>query len=897
MTKKIMLLDGNSLINRAFYALPLLTTPDGTYTNAVYGFLNIFFKFIDEDQPEYVAVAFDLPHSTFRHEKFDGYKGNRKPMPDELRPQIQTLKGLLTRMNVCTIDLPGFEADDILGTLAVKSLALGLAPVIVSGDRDMLQLCTDTLEVRIPRTKGGKTEIERYFERDVVEKIGVTPAEYIDVKALMGDASDNIPGVAGIGEKTALKLIQEFGSVEAAIKASEENAASVKPPKAAQNLAANADIAILSKHLATIVTDAPVDFSLEDAGTDGFYNPESQEEIVRLGFKSYFERFSTYTLSAVQGISDKNETPSADYSVIESSAELVKYAADLPRYSAVAFATIGDDGELEGMSVSHAERCAVFVRFGEDLTQKQGLEVLAPFLESEHPKAVLDYKRELTVLSANGVSLRGVVFDASLAAYVADSSKASYSHADISLDFLNEPSPTLGDILGKGKARRKISEVAAAELLGAVCQESDVVLRAMPLLERRIEDNGQSELFREIEMPLARVLYDMETYGINMSKEELVAFGRKLDANIQELTDDIYSLAGEVFNINSPSQLGVILFEKLGLKGSKKTKTGYSTAADVLEKLAGKHPIVGRVLKYRTFAKLKSTYVDGLIPLINPDTGKLHSTFSQTVTSTGRISSSEPNLQNIPIRLELGRELRRAFIPSSSDYVFLDGDYNQIELRVLAHLSGDETLIGAFNEDQDIHRLTASQVFGTHFDLVTPGQRSAAKAVNFGIVYGMGAYSLSQDLSISVKEAESYIAGYFARYPRVKTFMDKTVETARSLGYAETLFGRRRPIPELGSSNFNLRAFGERAAMNMPIQGTAADIIKIAMVRVHRRLTEAGFRSRLILQVHDELLLEAHREELEDVRQLLKTEMEGSAQLTVPLLCSFHVGESWYDAK
>jgi len=895
MTKKIMLLDGNSLINRAFYALPLLTTPDGTYTNAVYGFLNIFFKLLDEDQPEYVAVAFDLPHPTFRHEQFDCYKGNRKPMPDELRPQIQTLKGLLAKMNVCTFDLAGFEADDILGTLSAKSLALGLAPIIVSGDRDMLQLCTDTLEVRIPKTKGGKTEIERYFERDVIEKIGVTPKEYIDVKALMGDASDNIPGVTGIGEKTALKLIQEYGSVEAAIKASVENAA-LRPTKAAQSLAANADIAILSKHLATIVTDAPVDFSLEDVGTDGFYNPDSREEIVRLGFKSYFERFSTNTLGGLQNVEILTRAVN-DYSIIESEQGLRAYVVALPSYAPVAFASISANGAFTGISISRSEHSAVFVRFGENLPKNLALEILTPFFESEQAKTVLDYKRELTVLHAQGVNLREVVFDASLASYVVDSSKSSYSYADISQDFLNEPARTLEDILGKGKSRMKLENIGEAELLEAVCRESDVILRATPELINRIKANDQSELFHETELPLARVLHDMETLGINVCKDELVEFGNRLDASIQELTEDIYGLAGEDFNINSPSQLGVILFEKLGLRGSKKTKTGYSTAADVLEKLSSKHPIIGRVLKYRTYAKLKSTYVDGLIPLINTDTGKLHSTFSQTITATGRISSSEPNLQNIPIRLELGRELRKAFIPSSSEYVFLDGDYNQIELRVLAHLSGDETLINAFNEDQDIHRLTASQVFDAPFDLVTPGQRSAAKAVNFGIVYGMGAYSLSQDLNISVKEAESYIAGYFSRYPRVKTFMDETVKTARKLGYVTTLFGRRRPIPEIGSSNFNLRAFGERAAMNMPIQGTAADIIKIAMVRVHRRLNEGGFRSRLILQVHDELLLEAHREELDDVRQMLKTEMEGSARLAVPLVCSFHTGESWYDAK
>ncbi|MCL2617337.1 MAG: DNA polymerase I, partial [Defluviitaleaceae bacterium] len=723
--------------------------------------------------------------------------------------------------------------------------------------------------------------------------IGVTPLQYIDMKALMGDASDNIPGVTGIGEKTALKIIQEFGSVEAAI----ENATNIKPAKAAQNLAANTEIALLSKMLATIITDVPIGFNPQDATCDGFYNPNSREEIVRLGFKSYFERFATYSLEIESIPQDLPQAPKTAYSAIETPAALDAFVATLLPCPTAAFVSISADGHFAGVSISTGNHSAVFIKFSEGLPREAALSALAPFFSSDQPKIVADYKRELSILREQGIALQGVALDTSLAAYVIDSSKNSYSCADISLDFLNEPMETLDDFLGKGKARKKLCEIPQDQLLAAACRESNVLFRTAPLLSARIQENDQHNLLSEIELPLARVLHDMEIYGINVSKNELIQFGNKLDADIEGLTSEIYELAGEHFNINSPSQLGVILFEKLGLKGSKKTKSGYSTAAEVLEKLTTKHPIAGRVLKYRTYAKLKSTYVDGLLPLIRPTTGKLHSTFSQTITATGRISSSEPNLQNIPVRLELGRELRKAFIPSSADYVFLDGDYNQIELRVLAHLSGDETLIGAFNEDQDIHSLTASQVFGTPFSLVTPGQRSAAKAVNFGIVYGMGAYSLSQDLNISVKEAESYIAGYFERYPRVKQFMDETIERARILGYTTTLFERRRPIPELSSSNFNIRAFGERAAMNMPIQGTAADIIKIAMVRVHKRLTQEKFRSRLILQVHDELLLEAHREELEEVQQLLKTEMEGCAKLAVPLVCSFHTGESWYDAK
>lgn len=902
MRAKALLLDGNSLINRAFFALPLLTNSAGTYTSAVYGFINIMLKLYDEESPEYLAVAFDLPGPTLRHKQFSDYKATRKSMPQELRPQLSTLKELLTKMGIAIFELDGFEADDILGTLATKVADMGLHPIVVSGDRDLLQLCTDILEVRIPKTKGGRTEIERYFAADVEASIGVTPTQYIDVKALMGDSSDNIPGVAGIGEKTAVKIIRQYGSLEDAL----ANVSSIKPAKAAESLEQNRDIAILSKQLATIITDIPLEFSQIDIAANNMYNEDSLNEVRRLEFRSLISRFSRGELpenTEKKGEQQASQAAQQKYTLIQSAEDIeavIKKSVLNSKEIAVS-CLCESNGGLVGVSISVEPHKAVFIPIDtKDKDSGSTLESLRPLLDSEEiVKYLPDLKASLMLLAPKGFSLPGAI-DTSLAAYMVNSSKNAYAYDDIASDILGEHLTPLDSILGKGRTRRKLAQLEPAELLNLACRESDTTLRAAPALMKSLEDTGQQTLYNEVELPLARVLQDMQAFGISVSRTELEAFGARLDENISEVSREIFTLCGEEFNLNSPSQLGVVLFEKMGLKGSKKTKTGYSTAADVLEKLRGTHPAVGRVLKYRTYAKLKSTYVDGLLPLISPETGKIHSTFSQTVASTGRISSSEPNLQNIPVRLEIGRELRRAFVPSSPDFIFLDGDYSQIELRVLAGLSGDKSLIQAFEQGQDIHRLTASQVFDTPFELVTSAQRNAAKAVNFGIIYGIGAYSLSQDLDITVKEAEAYIKGYFERYPKIKDFMDESVSSAKNLGYAQTYFGRRRPIAELSSQNFNLRSFGERAAMNMPIQGTAADIIKIAMIRVHRRLT--GMRSRLILQVHDELLLEVHREEADVVKNILQEEMTaeiklGGRVLPVPLECNFSFGESWYDTK
>ena len=890
MSKDVAIfIDGNSIINRAFFAIPVLTTSAGVYTNAVYGFMNIMLKLFDDEKPKYAAVAFDLPGPTFRHKNFEGYKATRKSMPQELRPQFVTLKDLLSKMGIAIFECEGYEADDILGALATKSLDMGLSPIVVSGDRDLLQICTDTLEVRIPKTKGGRTEVECYFAADVEALMGVTPTQYIDVKALMGDASDNIPGVAGIGEKTAVKIIQEYGSLDNAL----DNIQTIRPPKAAKSLSENRELAILSKKLATIITDVPISFTAASIALGNIYNEASFDEVRRLEFKSLMPRFSSIPKKG----EDVNDNRINNTRIIEDIESLEALVASLSGCKEVSLAYVSDKDKLVGFAIAtKSQNSYVSLR---SMIDWQAVKALTPLLSSV--VYVHDLKAVLMLLSSygGGATLTNAI-DASLAAYMLDSSKNSYSCFDISESILGEHIQTLEDIQGKGKTRLLLSALSPLEISSIVCREADVLLRATPIMMDQLRKNGEEDLYNKVELPLARVLCDMQIEGISVNREELSNMGIRLDETIAEVSSEIFALAQEEFNLNSPAQLGVILFEKLGLKGSKKTKTGYSTAADVLEKLKGTHPIIGRILKYRTYAKLKSTYIEGLTPLVNHSTGKIHSTFSQTVASTGRISSSEPNMQNIPVRLDIGRELRRAFVPSSSEYIFLDADYSQIELRVLAGLSGDSSLISAFENGQDIHRLTASQVFATDFELVTPMQRNAAKAVNFGIVYGIGAYSLSQDLDISVKEAEEYIAGYFMRYPLVKSFMDESIEKARSLGYAQTFFGRRRPIPELASSNFNLRSFGERAAMNMPIQGTAADIIKIAMIRVNNSLRHT--KSKLVLQVHDELLLEVHRSEIEEIKAMVLKEMTsemslGGRVLPVPLECNFSFGESWYDTK
>ena len=885
MAEKIMLIDGNSIVNRAFYGVPLLTNGEGRYTNGVYGFLNILFKLLDEEQPDYLAVAFDLHAPTFRHRTFDGYKGTRKGMPEELREQMPLLKEVLQAMHIPIFEQEGFEADDILGTLSALAEKNGIVPVVVSGDRDLLQLAGETLKVRIPKTKGGRTETEDYYAADVQAKYGVTPAEFIDMKALMGDASDNIPGVPGIGEKTAAKIITQYHDIETAI----AHAAEIKPKKASENLAAYQEQARLSKFLATIVRDMPLEWDKETLKIGDMFNQTAYELVKRLEFKSMFSRF--------EGSASAPKQAEQTYRFVADREGAKEVLAALKK-GEVGYAFVYENEEGQGLALYQEQLGGVWMEASMAFLMQELLEIFQPFFaDSAYRKIGHDVKKDIRFLRSYGYDGFTAEFDTAIGAYILNATGSSYEYDDIAAAFLNETYPSQEEVFGKGRTKKAFAALPEAARTAYGARQAEIFFRARKVMEERLAENEQKSLFYDMEMPLIYVLADMEKYGIKVDKAALLAYQKRLGESLDGMEEEIYALAGEKFNINSPKQLGVILFEKLGLKGGKKTKTGYSTAADVLEKLRTAHPIVERILHYRQLAKLKSTYADGLLAVMDAETEKIYSTFNQTITATGRISSTEPNLQNIPVRLELGRELRKIFIPESAEFCFLDADYSQIELRVLAHISGDESLIAAFKSNQDIHRMTASQVFHVPFDEVTPLQRSNAKAVNFGIIYGKGAFSLGQDLGISRKEAEEYINAYFARYPKIKTFMEDTIKNGTKNGYVSTLWNRRRNMPELQSSNFMQRAAGERAAMNMPIQGTAADIIKLAMIKVHRALQEGGYRSRLILQVHDELLIEAYKEEKEAVAKILKENMEHAADLLVPLDVDVHEGASWFEAK
>ena len=882
--EKIMLIDGNSIANRAFFGVPLLTNSHGEYTNAVYGFFNILFKLVDEEKPDHIAVAFDLKAPTFRHIKYEAYKGTRKGMAEELRSQMPIIKELLEAMGIKQYGLEGFEADDLLGTLSKKAEEAGYETVVVSGDRDLLQLASDTLKIRIPKTKGGKTETEDYFAADVVEKYGVTPTEFIEVKALMGDASDNIPGVPSIGEKTAVKIIQEYKTVENAI----AHAQDVKPPRASKNLIEFTEQARMSRFLVEIERNAPVELDVENMGTIGSTISQQAYDILKnLELKTIINRFT------VEGTDEKKtEEKKKNYRIISSKFDMAEAVEKIENDKTFSFCLFEEDGFFA--AALYSPRLEAVVIKNDESTVMYALKRI--FENGEISKVGSDIKRELKILERNSIKISGDILDLALGCYVLNPTKDTYNFDDISSEFLGENVPSEEEVLGKGKSKKPYSSLSESEMSEFFGKQAEIIFNARPVIEEKIELNGQHELLYNIEMPLMFVLDDMENAGIKVDRKHLESFGKELEGEIEKITGEIYAEAGEEFNINSPKQLGVILFEKMGLKGSKKTKTGYSTNAEVLEKLKFEAPVVEKILLYRQLTKLKSTYADGLMAVLDKKTDRIYSTFNQTVTATGRISSTEPNLQNIPVRLELGRELRKVFIPQE-DYVFVDADYSQIELRVLAHMADDENLINAFKSGQDIHRQTAARVLGIPFEDVTPLQRSQAKAINFGIVYGMSAFSLAQDLGITKKAAEEYIKNYFGKYPNVKKYLDKAVEDAKQNGYVSTIFNRRRAMPELTSSNFNMRSFGERVAMNMPIQGSAADIIKIAMINVNNALKEGGYKSRLILQVHDELLIETHKDEEEQVKKLLKDNMEHAVSLNVPLDVDVHSGKSWYEAK
>ena len=878
MKEKLVLIDGNSILNRAFYGVPDLSNAEGLHTNAIYGFLNILFKIIEEERPSSVAVAFDLKAPTFRHKIYPEYKGTRKGMPEELREQVPVMKEVLKSMGILIMEKEGLEADDILGTFAKKAQKEGMEVALVSGDRDLLQVADEHIKIRIPKTKGGKTEIEDYYAKDVVECLQVTPLQFIELKALMGDTSDNIPGVPKIGPKTATDLMVTYGSLDNIYEHLEE----ISKKSVRETLREHRDLANLSKVLATIEINAQLPYTLEQAKYENPFTKEAYLWFKKLEFKNLLNKFEK---EAMNENSEKE-----NFKLVIDFGEVEEIFQEAGKREQIAFFVLEDKDEFVGISLCLSKE-EVYILVQEGLQTREYLCDKLKELVKKTKTVTFDIKQQYSYMDA--VSGRGF-WDVLIGAYLCNPLKNDYSVVDIANEYLGIMISDRKTILEKLSLRQALETKTDGfvEYAGFL---SYVSFMAMPQIKARLEKEGMLSLFEEIEMPLSFVLYSMEKEGVRVEKEALKTYGDDLAVKIAKLEKSVYEQAGEVFNLNSPKQLGEILFGKLQLPGGKKTKTGYSTAAEVLEKLAPDYPMIADILEYRTLAKLKSTYADGLGTCIQED-GKIHTTFNQTITATGRISSTEPNLQNIPMRLELGRQIRKVFVPKQ-DYVFVDADYSQIELRLLAHMSADETLIEAYKMDSDIHRITAANVFHIPMEEVTDLQRRNAKAVNFGIVYGISSFGLSQDLSISKKEAGEYIDKYFETYPGVKTYLDKLVSDGKEQGYVTTLFGRKRPIPELASSNFMQRAFGERVAMNSPLQGTAADIMKIAMIRVFERLQTENLKSKMILQVHDEILIEAAKEEEELVTKILVEEMKGAAGLAVTLEVDVHSGTDWYEAK
>lgn len=888
MGQRLVLIDGHSILNRAFYGVPELTNSQGLHTNAVYGFLNIMFKILEEEKPDYLAVAFDVHARTFRHEMYEAYKGTRKAMPEELREQVPVMKEVLQAMGVAVRECAGLEADDILGTLAKKAEKDGLDVSLVSGDRDLLQIATDKIKIRIPKTKQGRTEIEDYYAEDVKAAYQVTPLQFIELKALMGDTADNIPGVPKVGTKTATELMVTYGSIDNIYAHIEE----ISKKSIRETLTANRELADLSKALATIKTDCDIQLDYEAARAEGFYTREAYTLFKKLEFKNILSRFEAEDTKGEQNVT-------GGFIQLKKIEECVRILEQTENAEQAGLFPVLQDKELYGLALSVPEEKTYFFalenREEAGFCEKQKIltDALRAFTRNRRKKqtALFDIKELYQYLDSESTEH---YFDILIGAYLLNPIKNDYDIETIAAEHLGMMIPGRAEVFGK----KQPLEVLSGQFRKGMeyyCYGAYVARKAAPVIAGKLKQTGMEKLMREIEMPLSLVLYDMEREGVIVKREELKAYGDALTARIGELEKSIHEKAGRTFNILSPKQLGEVLFEELKLPGGKRTKTGYSTAADVLEKLSGDYPIVDEILEYRGLTKLKSTYADGLAVYIGEDE-RIHTNFHQTITATGRISSTEPNLQNIPMRMELGRRIRKVFVPGK-DCVFLDADYSQIELRVLAHMSGDEQLIEAYRMEQDIHRITAAKVFHTPFEEVTDLQRRNAKAVNFGIVYGISSFGLSQDLSISPKEAAQYIEQYFSTYPKVKAFLDRLVSDTKERGYSVTMFGRRRPVPELNSSNYMQRSFGERVAMNSPIQGTAADIIKIAMLKVWRALKEAGLRSKLILQVHDELLIETRKDEEEQVKKLLVENMKEAAQLAVTLEVDVHSGANWFEAK
>ena len=880
MAEKLVLIDGNSIVNRAFFAIPDLTNSQGVHTNAIYGFLNIMFRILNEENADYLVIAFDVHEPTFRHKMYEAYKGTRKGMPDELREQMPILKDLLRSMGITLMEKGGLEADDILGTLAKRGENEGMDVTLVSGDRDLLQIATDRILIRIPKTKGGKTEIEDYHTADVVAKYGLTPLQIIELKGLMGDSSDNIPGVPKIGEKTATELLKQYETIDNL----KDHIPEITKKSVKETLEENFDMAILSKKLATIEINADIDLDFDNAKLGDIYTDEAYRIVKELGFKNMLSRFER----AASGADDKYLD---SFVTIDEMDEVEDLFEDLSDADEAAF-FIADIG----VALSFGDR-TVFVRASEKHSIGNLSKRLADCAKISKVRLItFDLKTQFTILEelCDTDLVRERMTDVCIGAYLCNPLKNDYSIEDVAAEYCSLIIKSRAELFGK----KDLSECIVFqpdEVARYACTYAYVSRMAAGPVLKKIERLGMTGLFRNIEMPLICCLYDMERLGIKLLPGELKKYGDELAIQIGRIESDIHREAGEEFNINSPQQLGEILFGKMGLPGGKKTKKGYSTAADVLEKLAPDYPFVSHILEYRALAKLRSTYTDALCECIAKD-GRIHSTFNQTITATGRISSTDPNLQNIPARMEQGRLIRKFFVPKEG-CKFVDADYSQIELRIMAHLSQDESLIEAFRSGADIHAMTASKVFHVDPSEVTPIMRRNAKAVNFGIIYGISSFGLSNDLNISKKEAKDFIEEYFVTFPKVKAYLDAQVAKAKQDGFVTTEFGRRRPLPELGSSNFMQRSFGERVAMNAPIQGTAADIMKIAMIKVKDRFEKEDLESHVILQVHDELLVEAPEAEVETAARLLKEEMENAVSLSVPMTVETSVGDNWYEAK
>ena len=907
---RLVLIDGNSILNRAFYGImgnKMLTTPDGKYTNAVYGFLAIMFKVMDDLKPEYMAVAFDLKAPTARHKLYEGYKATRKGMPNELAEQMPIVKEILEKMNITIIEKEGYEADDVLGTLAKMAEKKDLDVTIVSGDRDTFQLATKKISIRIPHTKMGKTETDTYGETEIIEKYGVKPKQLIEVKGLMGDTSDNIPGVPGVGEKTALGLIQEYKSIEKIYETIEKYPNDIKG-KLKEKLIENKDLAMLSRTLGTINTEVPIEKKISDLKLGEWENDKVLEIFRILKFHRFIERFSDkfetkdHENTENKKIEDffKLEEISLNHiqnviKKIEEKKELVYMLGKKKQESTEIVKQV-----IDSISIYDEEKNIVYdIKLNSD----EFIQYFKTIFESNDIKKY-GYKlgEDYVILKQLGITMGNLYYDAEIAAYDLNQTMGNYSIENISEIYLSiDAHGYLAEYEQDKKKNKQMTLFQTEE------QNEDnekyingfkvyLIKKLYHVTMEKLREVNIIDLFQTIEMPLVKVLGEMQFNGMKVDEKALVKFGDKLKEELEEIKKDIYELCGEEFNINSTKQLGDILFEKLKLPVYKKTKNGYSTDVDILEKLKGEHPVIEKILEYRSLMKLNSTYVDGLIPYINAKTGRIHSHFHQTITATGRISSTEPNLQNIPTRVEFGKQLRKVFKPEKG-YIFIDADYSQIELRVLAHISQDEHMIEAFNNDEDIHKQAASKVFGVPIEKVTKEQRTSAKAVNFGIVYGISDFGLAEQLGISRKKAKSYIEQYLEKYNGIKKFMNDIVEEAKEKGYVETLFHRRRYIPELTSNNYMVRQFGMRAAMNTPIQGTAADIMKIAMIDVYNKLLEQKLDAKLILQVHDELIIECKIEEKETAKKILQDCMENASQLIVPLKVEVSEAYNWYEAK